>query len=166
MHYIPYPLYNNLYCRGYDKYLQQLQIGNKFQFNIWFFLFNIFWLARHKMYIHIALISTLVSIPLVYLGSVANIKTVEDIQHLYTGENTPYVLMIFSLAYFLLSYLPHHFYHQRCLNKVDYNNPDPLIKIKPLNIILVAPVAILIMLVTNIGLSILINMSTAISKML
>lgn len=141
MKFIPYPLYGNHFCAGYQNYLSNIVEGKIYTFNFRFFLFNIFWLAHHRMYVHIAVLVTLLNIPV-------NISTIL----LKDGNNdhlVPILLLVSTLGYILISFFANYFYHQNCLNKIDYSNPDPLVKIKPLNNLLAAPLASIIFIVTS-----------------
>lgn len=141
MKFIPYPLYGNHFCAGYQNYLENIKEGKIYTFNFRFFLFNIFWLAHHRMYVHIAALVTLLNIPV-------NISTII----LKGGNNQdliPTLLLLTSIGYILISFFANYFYHQNCLNKIDYSNIDPLVKIKPLNNLLAIPLAILIFVITS-----------------
>lgn len=136
MRFIPYPLYSHLSCLGYQAYLDKVKIGNKYQFSGWFFLFNIFWLIRRRMYVAAATFTVFMTILLYgiffYLGA-TNVG--EQIKFNAEPENIAMALTVFPIIYTLISFLPFMFYHQHCLNKIDYTLKDPIEKLKPLNYI-------------------------------
>ncbi len=144
MKFIPYPLYGNHFCAGYQNYLSNIKEGKVYTFNFRFFLFNIFWLAHHRMYVHIAALVTLLNIP-VHISTIL-------LKDGYNKELIPVLLLFTTIGYILIAFFANYFYHQNCLNKIDYSNSDPLVKIKPLNYFFAVPLATIIFITTS-GLS-------------
>lgn len=135
MRFTPYPLYQHFSCIGYQEYLEKVKIGNQYQFSGWFFLFNIFWLVRRRMYLAAINLCILVSIASSLLVNFISMDSNNEIVFRMSDNMVITALISFTLVYTLLSFLPFKFYHQHCLNKIDYTNKDPIHKLKPLNFI-------------------------------